>query len=104
MVLMSLYFSFEKNLTLVGLVGLVDPPRPEVAGAIALCRSAGIKVMMITGDNKKTAEAIAVKVGIAVGTDLVKVSYTGKEFEALSSSDRIRVLVSPSKMLIKNMG
>lgn len=90
-------FSFEQGLTFCGLVGLVDPPRPEVASALLICRSAGIKVIMITGDNKKTAEAIAIKVGIISSTDVNRVSFTGKEFEALSETDKIRVLGSPGK-------
>lgn len=48
----------------VGLIGLVDPPRPEVENALRLCQNAGIRVIMITGDNKETAMAIAKRVGI----------------------------------------
>ena len=57
----------EENLTLCGLVGLEDPPRPEVATAIARCRSAGIKVIMITGDHPATAVAIAREIGLVRG-------------------------------------
>ena len=52
------------QLTLLGLVGLADPPRPGVLEAIAACHAAGIDVKMITGDHASTAEAIATELGI----------------------------------------
>lgn len=58
------HFSLEKNLTFVGLFGLIDPPRQEVPQAIKQCQEAGIKTVMITGDHKKTAEAIATNIGV----------------------------------------
>ncbi|HLH71993.1 MAG TPA: cation-transporting P-type ATPase, partial [Chloroflexota bacterium] len=54
----------EKDLELLGLLGIEDPPRPEAAESIAACRSAGIKVAMVTGDHPATAKAIATEVGL----------------------------------------
>jgi len=53
-----------KDLTLQGLVGIVDPPRKEARVAIELCKAAGIQVKMITGDHKATAAAIARELGL----------------------------------------
>jgi Ca2+-transporting ATPase len=57
-------FHYMAELTFVALIGLMDPPRPEARGAIALCRQAGIEVKMITGDQKVTAKAIAQELGL----------------------------------------
>lgn len=54
----------EKDMTLLGLIGLYDPPRVETAGAVMACHRAGINVHMLTGDHKQTARAIAIEVGI----------------------------------------
>ncbi len=59
----------ESALTLRGLVGMIDPPRPEVAAAVAACRRAGIRMIMVTGDHPLTAEAIARRVGIVRGPE-----------------------------------
>ena len=61
----------ERDLALLGLVGLEDPPRPDVADAVAACRSAGIRLAMVTGDHPMTALSIAREVGLVVGEPLV---------------------------------
>ncbi|GFP88193.1 calcium-transporting ATPase endoplasmic reticulum-type [Phtheirospermum japonicum] len=90
------YSSIESGLIFVGVVGIRDPPREEVHGAIEDCGKAGIKVMVITGDNKSTAEAICKEIRLfPEGEDLRGRSFTGKEFMALPSSERIDVLSRP---------
>ncbi|MBS4193927.1 calcium-translocating P-type ATPase, PMCA-type [Lederbergia citri] len=61
----------EKGLTFIGLQGMIDPPRPEVKAAVAECKTAGIKTVMITGDHKATACAIAEQLGILTHKDQV---------------------------------
>ncbi len=71
----------ERALTLAGIVGLIDPPREEVKAAIAECKTAGIKTVMITGDHPATAKSIAREIGILEDGDLV---LTGTELEHLN--------------------
>jgi len=73
--------SVEKDLTFIGMVGMIDPIRPEVKDAVADCRTAGIHVVMITGDHKDTAVAIARQLGIL--TDPSQ-ALTGRELNAIS--------------------
>ncbi len=76
----STYFS-EDNLTFLGLIGLHDPPRPEVKDAVKSCKSAGIDVVMITGDHLNTAKSIGKETGILKEG---KKAITGTELDKLS--------------------
>ena len=96
--------SIEKNLIFVGLVGIIDPPRPEVKEAVLKCKMAGIKPVMITGDHRNTAYAIGKNLGIVSNEKQV---LTGEELEKMSDSElqkevenvRIFARVSPTHKL-----
>ncbi|KAG5728382.1 Sarcoplasmic/endoplasmic reticulum calcium ATPase 3 [Termitomyces sp. T112] len=84
------YARFEQNLTFVSVVGMLDPPRPEVREAVANCKAAGIRVICITGDNKGTAETICRQIGIfGENENLTGKSYTGRELDALSHEEKV---------------
>ena len=74
---MRLFESIEQNLSFFGICGIKDPARPEVRDSIMKCKTAGIRVFMITGDNKKTAEAIARDVGILAEGEEAECSFEG---------------------------
>jgi Ca2+-transporting ATPase len=95
----------EHNLVFVGLAGMIDPPRAEAKGAIELCRKAGIKTVMITGDHKLTAVAIAKELGIMesesdmalTGAELDKMS--DEEFDKIVEEVSVYARVSPEHKL-----
>ncbi len=76
----------ENNLILLGLAGMIDPPREEVKVSISECKNAGIRTVMITGDHQKTAFAIAKELGIASGEDE---TIAGHELDSLSEQQLI---------------
>ncbi|KAF2876852.1 hypothetical protein BDV95DRAFT_561714 [Massariosphaeria phaeospora] len=84
------YVKLEQNMTLIGLCGMLDPPRSEVKASIEKCRSAGIRVVVITGDNQNTAESICRQIGVfGQNEDLTGKSYTGRQFDALSETEKM---------------
>jgi Ca2+-transporting ATPase len=95
----------ESGLTLIGIVGMMDPPRPEAMESVAMCRTAGIRPVMITGDHPLTAEVIAERVGIVRGDG--RVIMTGREIAALSLEEfedkvetiRVYARVAPEQKL-----
>ncbi len=76
--------TLEKDLTFMGLVGMIDPPRPEAKQAVAVCRKAGIKPVMITGDHVVTASAIAREIGILRPGDE---AVTGTQLDKMSDAE-----------------
>ncbi len=83
----------EDNLTFVGLMGMIDPPREGVKNAVATCRKAGIKTVMITGDHIATAKAIAKELGILKGNQL---AVTGAELDKISQKELERNIMNYS--------
>jgi Ca2+-transporting ATPase len=87
----------ESDLTFLGLVGMLDPPRPEVTEAVAACRSAGIRIIMVTGDYPLTAEAIARRVGIV--RDSHPTVVTGDELAGMDEAALAKRLREPGELL-----
>jgi len=93
--------SVEKDMTFVGLVAMADPPRKETKNAIKLCREAGIKVVMLTGDHPITAKAVAAQIGLSgeviTGEQIDKM--TEEDFDSIVDETIIFARVSPQHKL-----
>ncbi|MEN6330065.1 MAG: cation-transporting P-type ATPase [Methanobacteriaceae archaeon] len=87
----------ETDLTLVGMVAMQDPPRPEVHDAVEDCQKAGIRIIMITGDYGLTAEAIAREVGIIKGEDCRIIK--GKDLNQMTDEEVLEVLMSGENVI-----
>lgn len=81
----------EKNLVFVGLIGMTDPPRPEAAGAVSICKRAGITPVMITGDHVSTARAVAERLGIL---EEGRGAMTGAELDETSDAQLVEKIDS----------
>jgi Ca2+-transporting ATPase len=100
----SQYESIETGLTFVGMVAIRDPPRDGVKESIHQCKQAGVRVIMITGDAKQTAEAIAKEVNILTDEDVASSStraFEGREFFALPESQQLETLRSGNLVICR---
>lgn len=90
----SQYSQYESGLTFLGLAAMMDPPRPEVVDSLKQCTAAGIRVIVLTGDNQATAEAIGKRVGLFAEDEEItaELSLTGAVFDALSEVDQVEAL------------
>ena len=86
----------EHDLTLLGVVAMIDPPRPEVADAVARCHSAGIRLIVVTGDHGLTAQGIAESVGIGHGGLRI---ITGADLEQLPEADLDALLATGEELI-----
>jgi len=94
------FVQVETDMIFVAITGVQDPPRPEVKPMIITCNNAGVRVVMITGDNKLTAEAVATEIGIFdVGDDISTRSFTGTEFFSLSENVQLKYLDIPGGLV-----
>lgn len=88
----SEYVKIESDLIPLGLVAMRDPPRPEIYDSILKCRAAGIRVLVLTGDNQQTAEAVCEQIGLISGSDdkgKEEISMTGAQFDELKDPKKV---------------
>jgi Ca2+-transporting ATPase len=96
------FIEFERNMVLVGICGIKDPARPEASEAILTSKKAGIRVMMITGDSKDTAVAIAREVNIfSAEEDVSQSAFTGAEFFDLPQDKHLELLKYGNKVFCR---
>lgn len=88
------YKHVERDGTLIGFVGIKDPVRPEVPIALGLCKTAGIDVIMITGDSKETATSIAKELGMADDNGEV-LCVTGSQLHQMKDDELVRIFKKP---------
>jgi len=88
----------ERDLTFLGFLAMEDPPRPEVPAALAACRTAGIRVVMVTGDDGRTAEAIGREIGLYTGGVRI---VTGAELEHVSDAELASLLDIPELLFAR---
>ncbi len=86
----------EQDLCLLGVVGLLDPPRPEVPEAVRICHEAGLRVVVITGDNPRTAAEVAHEVGIGTGESRV---VSGRDVDEMSETHLRALLRAPAEVI-----
>jgi magnesium-transporting ATPase (P-type) len=86
----------ERDLTLLGPVAMFDPPRPEVAGAVARCHQAGMRVHVVSGDHALTAAQVARQVGIGTGGQHI---VTGSDLAGMPEADLDRLLAGTSEVV-----
>jgi magnesium-transporting ATPase (P-type) len=86
----------ERDLTLLGLVALIDPPRPEVSDAVARCHRAGVRIIVVTGDHGLTAAAVARRIGIARGDPTV---VTEEELDRMSEEELDKLLRGEEELI-----